>query len=182
MTAPPETELPAETSAETHADPGDAGGGPIVEWFRIDHGDEQKRVLVLGSALVLAGVFAVGAGIAPSLLVGPGRTAVVLLGLVLVAAGPGVVFLWLRRTLGRDGYLALTTEGLVVELHGARRYWPWADVDDVVPRGEHGFTVRSPRGDFTVNDPIRGHSAAALARRILDAKRKALFGLYRPRA
>lgn len=153
----------------------------IVEWYRLDQSGYIARVLGLGAVFVALGSFMVAAGIAPIAFPGGAPAALFFVGIAFVAGGPLFSIFGLRRLMNDDAYIALRTDGLLVNLPDHEELVPWTDVSEVLfdPPSQRIALAREGAAPVFVSGRMAGITPAALAARIKDVHRKALFGLLR---
>ena len=100
-------------------------------------------------------------------------------GLILIAAGPGIAIVGLRRVMRTDDeYLLLTTAGLLHRVHGDIWRVPWEDVEEVEvdPAGARvGLQLRD--GEVRIiRERFADIDASGLAERLKEVRRKGLWG------
>lgn len=108
-----------------------------------------------------------------------GMPFVFLLGLGLVAAGPAIAIGVLRRTWGRDEWLLLRNDALMLQTGAGRCTVRWDDIERISHDIETGEVRFEMRGDEAFDLPpqfTRG-DARALALRLEEIRRKATWGL-----
>ncbi|MEZ4472779.1 MAG: hypothetical protein R3F60_18740 [bacterium] len=157
-----------------------------LEWFRPDPRPRLYRTYGVGVALILAGALLCGWAFLGLRAPGPeeGRAAIVMIvGLLLTAGG---MLLMVRRVLlvlADDTCLVLRVDGLRFDRAGARTLVPWTAIDRVEAVGDRlRIETDDPRlGVVEIGTRFTDLSAAEVARRIGETRRRALMGLL-PRA
>jgi len=99
------------------------------------------------------------------------------LGLLLVASGPGLAIMVLRRIWGRDDFLLLRTDALIASRDGQSTRIEWDAIEKVAFDPERGIELRMRDGESQVVDPALVDDAESMAKRLEEVRRKASFGL-----
>ncbi|MAQ19820.1 MAG: hypothetical protein CMN30_34085 [Sandaracinus sp.] len=99
-------------------------------------------------------------------------------GFVLVASGPGLTILYLRRVWKRDEFLLLRTDALIASVNGAETTIPWDAIESIrfdPDRQEVALLMRG--GDRQIVEPRLVEDAEKLAKDLEDVRRKAIWNL-----
>jgi hypothetical protein len=101
--------------------------------------------------------------------------------LLLVVLSNVILILSLRRNLASECFLLLRTDGLVRQVDTQQTHVAWDDVERVAYDAKRDAIVLGLRlgGELTLHDRYAGISREALAERIRDVHRKAIWGLLR---
>jgi hypothetical protein len=99
------------------------------------------------------------------------------LGLLLVASGPGLAILVLRRIWGREDFLLLRTDALISSRDGESTRIEWDAIESVGFDPERGVELRMRDGASQLVDPALVDDAESMAKRLEEVRRKASFGL-----
>jgi hypothetical protein len=152
----------------------------IVDWYRVDSGPRMRRVLVTGSSLLTLGalVTAVSFLARQALDVRVAATAV---GFVLVAWGALFTVAGMHRILREDAYLAIRTDGLVLQSSSGETHLAWDALDSARwDSAGSALVLERRQGDaIVVARPFARIDGAALAGRIEQARRRAAMGMLR---
>ncbi|MCA9601369.1 MAG: hypothetical protein R3A78_09170 [Polyangiales bacterium] len=156
--------------------------GPVVEWFRVDSSKAREGILAWGALIVLAGSLVAGLGFAELSLEGPVRVLCISAGLLVVAAGPLWAIRGLTRVIGEDGFIALCRDALLIDLPSCHATIPWTALEEVQTLGPDELRLRTDAGEeHRIQGTFAGLGPATLESKLLEARRKALFGLYKPK-
>lgn len=153
---------------------------PLIAWFRESEGRQVTRSLLLGAPLVVLGDLFVAVAVA---LDGTGlarQLIILLIGILLTAAGPGLVIWRLRSLWTKDRYVALHADG--IRYHGSENHWftSWDDVEEIVLDDNGLLTLALQDGAVrALPGSFAGTSSKELAETMKTVRRKARFGLYR---
>lgn len=148
-----------------------------VDFFRVDRSTTTKRLLVVAAILVSIGATSIGAHLIRRL--GPSVARLLSLGGgLMVAFGLIVGFGAMAMLVFENVYVLLREDGVLCHDNGAETIIPWAELERVTREGETGFLVLQ-RVDAPPFRWFAGENADELRRRIDEAKRKALHGLFR---
>lgn len=99
------------------------------------------------------------------------------LGLLLVASGPGLAIMVLRRVWARDDFLLLRTDALIASRNGKSTRIAWDAIESVAFDPEHGVQLHMRDGDSQLVDPALVDDAESMAKRLEEVRRKATWGL-----
>lgn len=150
---------------------------PGVDFFRVDRSDRTRFFLALAAVMIAGGASAVGAHLMHRFTPHAGH-AISIAGGVVMLSGLVLGFGTMATMLFEDVYLVIRDSGLLVHDNGKDVEVAWdelAAVDLDLERGQ--VALRRTGGDSFVFHG--GRSAAGIAARIEDAKRKATHGLLR---
>jgi hypothetical protein len=148
---------------------------PAVDFFRVDRSGATKRRLGFAGILVAIGSTAIGAHLVTRLpadlahLVALGGGLVMVTGLL---TGFGTMALMLFENV----YLLIKDDGVLLHDNGKETTIPW-DALDAAERRE-GFVVLKRR-DAAALEWFAGRAAPDVAKRVDEARRKAIHGLRR---
>jgi hypothetical protein len=155
-----------------------SGAPRILEFYRADPVPQMRRVLVIGPVLLTMG----GLVIAVSFLEGMSRAVrldAAALGFALIAGGAIVTILGMHRMLREDLYLALRSDGVVVQSASGETLVPWDELEQArwdAARCEL-VLVRADADPIVLRRPFARIAGRALAERILAIKRKVALNL-----
>jgi hypothetical protein len=152
----------------------------IVEWFRVDPWPRIRVVLLTGPVVLTLG----GLVIAVSFLTRASRDTRIeaaIAGFVLVASGALTTFIGMQRVLRDEVFLALRTDGLVVQTRQGETFVTWDDLEEARWDGGRGLLLltRADASVVTVGERFAGIDGKALADRIRMTKRRAAMNLLR---
>lgn len=150
----------------------------IVDWYRLDQNGLIARILLLGAVFVAPGSALVAVGIAPVPMNEALRALLTAAGFFMICLGPGVTIYGLRRVMVVDHYIALRTDGLICHLSAKPELYLWEDIMEahVV---DHGIELElRDESRVQIEGRFNGVSSEELRKRLVDVRRKALFGMY----
>jgi len=159
--------------------------GLLVEWYRI----EQKHALWWAFApaflLLPAGSTLVGAAMSQRYVPFAWAPWATLGGVLLTASGPLWAIIQLLRTIRRDLYVAIRSDGLCVRLDPshAERVYEWDSVLDAQYDADRGVISVSLASDppLSIAGRFSELGLPELSRRIRDARRRAVWNRLPPR-
>ncbi|MBO6936251.1 MAG: hypothetical protein JJ863_14850 [Deltaproteobacteria bacterium] len=99
------------------------------------------------------------------------------LGLALVASGPGVAILVLRRIWARDDFLLLRTDALIASHEGRHTRVAWDAIEAIAFVPERGVELRMRDGGLQLVDPALVDDGETLAKQLEEVRRKSTWGL-----
>ena len=99
------------------------------------------------------------------------------LGLALVASGPGVAILFLRRIWSRDDFLLLRSDALIASHDGEHTRITWDSIETVAFVPGRGVELRMRDGGAQIVEPALVDDGESLAKRLEEVRRKATWGL-----
>ncbi len=99
------------------------------------------------------------------------------LGLTLVASGPGLAIVVLRRIWGRDDFLLLRTDALIASRDGELTRIEWDAIASVAFHPGRGIELSMRDGESRFVDPALVDDPESMAKRLEEVRRKASFGL-----
>lgn len=163
---------------ERTADPLVYPGTRVVEWYRHDASRRIFRILLPSSFVLAFGSVLVSRSLFIRELT-DASAALGLVGLLLVALGPLSAIVGLRRVLGAEDFLLLSTEGLLHQQGGRVRRFLWADIERVSFDEPHAAIELLMRNGerYAIEKPFAGIGNRDLAGRLDEVRRKAMFGL-----
>jgi hypothetical protein len=158
----------------------------LVDWVRVDARRLFARAFVPALLLVPAGGMLVGAGMSGRLM-GPRESVLLLvLGLGAIASGALWALVSLIRAMGHDTYVAIRQDGLGVRLAPSAEevVHPWEGIEDArADAAARAVRLVLASGEsLLLRGPFAGVSDDALAQRIRDARRLALWHRLTPEA
>lgn len=148
---------------------------PGVDFFRIDRSGSTRRLLIAGVVLVTGGASAVGAHLVNRLPADVSHL-VSLAGGLSMAAGLVLTFGALAMILFENVYLAIHDDHLLLHDNGRETKIPWDELAGA--EAKKGFVELRREGQAVLRWPA-GRTAANVAERIAEAKRKGAHGLLR---
>lgn len=171
---------------------------PIVEWYRFDASRRIAKILIIAATGMAMGAVAIArlsVSTSPYLWGRPSAARMPVLfgfatfsdpnfwvgsfGLLLVTLAGLVAVLGLQRVLSEENYLALRVDGALFQCGEARRFWSWADTQEIVHDPARGVVLISSSGEeWTISQRFAGVDHRELAKRAAAVRRRALFGLY----
>lgn len=98
-------------------------------------------------------------------------------GLGLVASGPGLAIVFLRRTWARDDFLLLRTDALIASHDGEHTQVAWDAIETVAFVPGRGIELRMRDGSTQLVEPALVDDGERLAKRLEEVRRKATWGL-----
>lgn len=99
------------------------------------------------------------------------------LGLLLVASGPAVAILFLRRIWARDDFLLLRTDALIASHGGQQTRVLWDAIETVTFVPGRGVELRMRDGEARLVEPALVDDGESLAKRLEEVRRKSTWGL-----
>lgn len=150
---------------------------PIVEWHRVAGAKAILKPLALGALFLMLGPGIAVTGIllgraTPSLV-----TPALVIGGVLVLAGPVVALAGLARTFKEDAFLAARAGGVTFERNGKNITLTWDEIDAVVFEPPEALVFRRREGDPFVLHERFDIATDELAKRFEALRRKASLDL-----
>ena len=99
-------------------------------------------------------------------------------GFLLVASGPALTILYLRRVWQRDDFLLLRTDALVASVDGAETSIPWDAIESVrFVAATKEIVLEMRDGGRRIVEPRLAGEGEPLARQLEDIRRKAIWNL-----
>lgn len=149
-----------------------------VEWYRPLVTSQMLRVVVPCSLLVLVASILVGVGILRESEDAVAYT-LVLVGFVLLIAGPTLAAYGVLRLVREDVYLSVRTDGVLYhDGAGVASLVAWDDLGGVCVHPDGGIALKRDAGpDLHIPEAFIGIDDVALAARLTDLQRRALMGI-----
>lgn len=152
----------------------------MVEFYRVDSWPRMKRVLITGPSVLTLG----GLVIAISFMTRHSRDLrldACVIGFFLVAGAAIYTMFSMQRILRDDVYLALRTDGLVVQSSGSETLVAWDDLEAARWDAARAAVVLERTGGepLVLDRPFAKIEGAALAQRIVAVRRKIAMNLIR---
>ena len=154
----------------------------VVECYRPDPRPGLIRACVPSAIAVSVGALCLALAFKGEFLAPELRDVIGALGSLLIVSGPIRAFAGLKTVLNDDRYLALRSDGLLLQEHHTQRMVPWDDIMTASwSDAEESLKIELRKGEL---ETVPGHfvdiSGHELAGRIIAIRRKALMNLLRP--
>lgn len=148
---------------------------PIV-WFRPSVRREVWRAWVIGFALIGVGATTLGALRVADVDFGSSWLPMWGAAILVVTAGPLVVFVRLQKALGVEKVLSVHADGLLWRDGEAQTFVAWGDLEGVEPDGL-GVLLRGREAALRLPERFEGIDGARLVAMLEELQRKALLGV-----